>query len=223
MNAITWPVAVLIFGVVAALGGLNSPLKAMAEAFGGIFKDLRAFRGELETLERKLAEMPDSFSKTVSGLQDYVKDLDSDIKTKLNEIEQQIQTVKERVTQEALAGETGIEPNEISSGTLGVTEAQQSITEISAAWAGVRESLAEKFPTTSDFDKREYGRAILELARNSPNSNPSIELAEAVASLHSRFKGFTRRKAYAQDWITAEIRESYLEDAAKAREQLALL
>lgn len=222
MNAITWPITFLVFGVLAALGGLNRPLNAMSEAFGGIFKDLRAFRAELETLERKLGEMPEAFSKSVSGLQDYMKDLDKEIKAKLNEIEAQIQTVKERMTQEALAGETGIEPEEISGGTLSQAEALTSIQQISAAWIGVRDGLAETFPATREFDKREYGRRILDMARSSTKSKPSNEMAEAVASLHSRFKGFTRRKAYAQEWMTAEIRDSYLMDAEQAKKQLVL-
>lgn len=213
MNAISWPIAVLIFGVVAAFGGLNKPLSAISAAFGGIFKDLNDFKKELSNVEGKLAEVAASMPEAISKIADQVADIETTLSKKLGSIQSEIQSTRNRLLQESLADEVEVgsilsKPNLISD----PTEADRAIALIVEAWAKVKTALEEKYADAANFDKREYGQAVRTLANGSSDIKPSIAVAERVASLHSRFKGFTRRRAYAIEWLTTEMVDSYLGD-----------
>ena len=223
LGAISWPVAFLVFGLAAAFGGLNRPLEAMSKAFGGIFKDLRGFKEELSAVEKGLKEVSSAMPTHIANLEAQVAKMGETMSMKLSGIESQIQAARERVSQEAqiaLAEDTGIEPTQIEEVLLSTKDASSAIDEISQAWTNVRDKLGQVFPETQYFDKREYGQAIRSLANGAEENKPSIELAEKVASLHSRFKGLTRRRAFADEWMTSSIKDGYLQDSIATIDQI---
>jgi hypothetical protein len=224
LDAISWPLAILLLGIVSAFGGLNRPLKAVSEAFGGIFKDLRSFKSELSEVDVSLKSSTKSMADHVDKIQKQVAEIDSAMRGKLSEIEKQIQAIRDLANQEskvALAEETGIEIADVNLTTLTQAEAHIALGVISKEWADLQNMLSESFPITRDIDRREYGQAIKTLAEEKTYDRLTMQLADQIASLHSRFKGFTRRRAFAEDWLTSNLRDSYVSDVRAVVQEIA--
>jgi hypothetical protein len=219
MNAISWPIAIILFGIVAALGGLKKPLEAISTAFGGIFKDLQEFKAELKNVEENLKQFSTSVPTSIEQLKSQIDILKTEIDQKLSEININVDDTKKRVSQEAVKQEIDFEDDTDVTGDpakqtyMTVSDANAGIAEIIDRWASIKSKVIAKYPKMPTLDKRAYGNELVELAKSGGQNLPNLETAKSIASLHSRFKGYTRRKAYAADWLTKEMLDQYREDS----------
>lgn len=214
MHEISWPLAFLIIGLLAAFGGLDKPLKSVSAGIVSFFKEFRDFRSQLEGVESKLKDITSSSPDLIKTIDAHVQALQSSLNEKLAMIEKEIVTTRERVTQESLAVETGSDESADGNDSLLPAEAaKNAIAEIVSAWRAVTQALEDKYQTAKRFDRREYGQAVIKFANGSARQKPSDELAEKISALHSRFKGFTRRQSYAEEWFTAAMRDGFMQDA----------
>jgi hypothetical protein len=219
MNAISWPIAVLILALLAAFGGLNRPLKAISEGLAGFFRDFREFKETLERTQGMVENLSKELPKTTESFEEQIKRMDSasdkiqdSIKSKFENLGQRL--IVEGIVQEAAADNVELESTSSIGKLLKTAEdAQKEIEKIANSWENLKGVISKELPETGQFDGREYGKAVLRLASD-PNSKLNPEVAEKIASLHSRFKSFTRRKAYATEWLTQEMSNAYVSDAS---------
>lgn len=223
MDAISWPIVALLVALLSAFGGLNKPISSISESFGGVVKSLKDFKTELNGFDERLKVISEEIPSKLDTVREELKSLDSEFGANLKSMTNSLVAFQEKTRNAAILeardeATSGFDNNEPQDGALGTSnlskdDAATSINSIAEKWSTVRVTIAETFPAAEGFDRREYGQAIRAFANGASAPKPSVDMAEKVSDLHSRFKSITRRRSYAEEWLTREIVDKYLSDA----------
>lgn len=217
-QAITWPIVALIAIVLAAVGFLNSPFKALGDSFGGLFRELRSLAQEIPRIEANLARLEGALNDLPSKIDErtgaVAEQLQGAFDERMNEMEKTLKArINDVVAPEFSAQDDGPESTDV----LG-NAASKGIAKIKDRWALLIERLRHIVP---DADARQVGEVVRGLAKK---KNPVFtpEIADDIANLHSGYKSFTRRQQYADEWLTQADVDWFVSEAERLKDAIPI-
>lgn len=228
LGAISWPVVALVTLIAGGFGWLNKPLTSISDGIVKFVSEFRKFKKELETTEATLKGLVDSISKTQEAISQFdissLKSEIQDVTTAISDLTQRdmlsakeaLETTAEARAEVEKVGEDPAVTEEADPHEGEELSSLAMLSKIEREWKVITDALRTR-AGERHFDGRAIAETAYALVDNRRRSPLTQEQAKLLATMHSQFKSYTRRRATVEDWMTRPSFDSFMDAAKVAR------
>lgn len=226
LSAIAWPIVALVLIAVVARGGMNAPLASLADSIRGLFSGITQAKNDLVEVERKLSDVANALEPSLRKFTSNAEQIKHSVDDAITQLSDKMTALEDRFEKlNRVFVESQIDQAQDDRGLAMLTapaeevaridpaEATRSFAEIQERWGRVKGVIFRKWPNLEVADNRSLRDALDGQGISVDGEINMSDVRDQIASLHKRFRTYSRMRSTIETWLTPELAASYLADA----------